>query len=618
MSEVLVAGRKIRTDPSRAIGKGGEADVFDAGGGIALKVYKGPKHPDYAGDEAARRAAVVRIAERGLKLPRFPKRVPERIVAPIDLALDPKTKDVAGYTMRLVPGAEPLLRFAEPSFRKGGAVPVERVLAILRDLHRTVGETHAAGIVIGDFNDLNVLVAGERAFLIDADSFQYGGFLCDVFTERFVDPLLCDPSAAAPALVKPFGEDSDWFAFDALAAQSLLLTGVWGGVHKSVKPGRRALARIPVWHSEVVYPRPAIPWSVLPDDLMQRFHQTFEKDRRGEFPRALLESMRWTRCASCGLEHARPLCPKCVHTAPARVLETITRRGEVVARRVLVTRGTVVHVAIEGTTPRWIVHESGAFRREDGTEILRAPLHPAMRFAIRGDDTLIARGGELTVMTRRTSFRVGIDSPDSFACAGRRIFRAHDGRLLRETTSDVFSPERVGEVLAGQTRIWADEEFGFGLYRAGSVQVAFVFDAERNGIREDVKIPRLTGALIHARCVFGAGRAWLLLAMQEGARIVHQCVSIRRDGRIEAAASAVRGDGTWLGGALEGACAAGPCLFVPTDDGIVRIEAAGGSISKTREFPDTEPFVHSGCRLHAGNDGLWVQSDTELVHLEMK
>ncbi len=60
---------------------------------------------------------------------------------------------------------------------------------------------------------------------------------------------------------------------------------------------------------EVRYPKPAIPYRVLPDDLLDALYRIFVEDRRGVFPRRLLDALAWTRCPSCGVEHARPCLP---------------------------------------------------------------------------------------------------------------------------------------------------------------------------------------------------------------------------------------------------------------------------------------------------------------------
>ena len=47
--DVWVAGKRVRVDPRDALGKGGEADVYRLGADQALKLFKPPEHPDYAG-----------------------------------------------------------------------------------------------------------------------------------------------------------------------------------------------------------------------------------------------------------------------------------------------------------------------------------------------------------------------------------------------------------------------------------------------------------------------------------------------------------------------------------------------------------------------------------------
>lgn len=582
MKEVFLGGRRIRLDPSRLIGSGGEADVFDIGSGLALKLYKGPDHPDYKGLPDEQRAARERLASRPDKLREFPAGLPPRVVAPLETAAD-RTGSLAGYSMRLVPDAEPLLRWAEPGFRR--AVPPAAVAPLFLDLHSTVARLHEAGVVIGDFNDLNVLVASGAAWLIDADSFQFGRHLCPAYTERFVDPLACPPDQLV--LARPHDEASDWYAFDALLFQSLLLTHPYGGVLPGAagRPAARALRRVTVFDKAVRYPRPALPWRVLPDELLQRFYASFVRDARGPFPRALLESLRWTRCAACGAFHARLTCPVCAGPAVASVREKVTVHGAVTVTRLCLTTGEVVAVSPEG----WLVWENGEFRRENGDTVFRGPLRPGTRYFISGGQTASAGRGEV------------------FALAGGRSWWERDGALWREGP---LGDERIGEVLAGQTRFWAGLEFGFGFYRAGGVTVAFVCDASRKGLADGVPLPAFNGRVLDADCVFSGGRAWLLLALESGGRITRRCVLIRKDGRVAAAVD----DPSWLE-TVSGACAAGPYLFAPTDRGVVRVDE---DLARFTEFPETEPFVDSGSRLAARGDGLLAANRREVVRLCLK
>jgi hypothetical protein len=627
--DVYVRGKRVRLDPAASVGKGGEADVFAIGGGSVLKVWKTPEHPDYAAEPAEQDGARDRIALHQRKLREFPKGLPARVIAPEELATDKSGRLVAGYTMRFVDGAEALLRYGEPSFRPLSATSGKA----LADLCGTVEALHARGVVIGDFNDLNVLVKDEEAYVIDADSFQFGPYLCQVFTERFVDPTLCDPAAARPCLGRPYGPGSDWYAFTVMVMQTLLSVGPFGGIYRPKSPSARIpesarpLRRITVFHPEVVYPKPAAPYGVLPDDLLQHLHAVFEKDQRDPFPRRLLDDLAWSKCPACGASHARAVCPFCVTTPPAAIKEITVVRGEVTATRLFATKGRIVAAALEDGELRWLTHEGGELRREDGRVVLEGNVDPFMRFAIQGKTTLIGKGARLVALAPDAPpERIAVDTAGgrpTFAANARHHYYAQGGRLMRASAaasgaiaSLAAAPALVGDVLAGQTRIWAGDRFGFGFYRAGSLSVAFVFDAERPGLKDTVKLPFLAGELVGAECAIDDRRAWIFLAGHARGRATHQCAVVDASGDVLATAQADAGDGSWLG-ALGGKCAAGGFLLSATDAGLVRVEVKAGAIVETRRFPDAEPFVDGASRLFAGRERLFAVSDQEIRSLRI-
>ncbi len=629
--DVYLHQKRVRIDPSACLGKGGEADVFDLGGGTALKVWKTPEHPDYGGLPTEQQAAGERIAAHQDKLRAFPRGLPERVIAPVELATDRSGARVVGYTMPCVAGAEVLLRYADPAARRGGVSAGDAIGALV-DLHDTLTGLHQRGITVGDFNDLNVLVKGRRAFLIDADSFQFGAFLCRVFTERFVDPLLCDPTLPAPLLSRPYSPASDWYAFAVMVMQSLVCVGPYGGIHRPadkalrVAQAARPLHRLTVFHPDVVYPKPAVPYRVLPDDLLHHLHLVFERDQRGAFPRGLLEALAWTRCPVCGGEHAREVCPTCAAAPPAAVKEIVTVRGEVRATRVFATSGVIVAAALGGGTLRWLVHEGGRYLREDGAVVLEGSLDPALVFALQGSVTIVGRGAQAFALAPGAAperFPLdGFRGRPVLAANARFRYFAQGGRLLRRRARGGLAvgiaarveereAERIGDVLAEQTLLWAGDRFGFGFYRAGTVAVAFVFDAERTGLKDTVKLPFLPGEIVGAECALDAERAWIFLAAQHRGRTVHQCVVVDRNGEVLAAAQGESGDGSWLG-TLPGRAAVGGVLFAATDAGIVRVEPRDGALVETRRFPDTEPFVTATTRLFAAEHGLYAVGEREI------
>jgi hypothetical protein len=626
--DVYLRGKRLKLDPTRSLGKGGEADVFDLGGGRALKLFKSPDHPDYQGLPVEQKAAEHRIAVHQNKLRAFPAGLPRQVIAPEELATDRSGRSVIGYAMPIVAPAEPLLRYADPSFRRAG-VASRDVVRLFRDIHAAVSALHAAGVVIGDFNDLNVLVtSGVQPRFIDADSFQFGPYPCTVFTERFVDPLICDGQGTAPRLARPYNANADWYAFAALLMQTLLFVGPYGGVYRPrdvsrrIPHGARPLHRITVFHPEVRYPKPATRYEVLPDELLQHLHRVFEKDERGTFPAALLDRLQFAACPRCAAEHARAACPFCAPGAAAQSRSVLSVRGNVVCTRVFETRGVVVHACVEGGVLRFLYQEASCYRREDGSVIFRGELDPSLRFAILGPSTLVGRGGELAVLSPgRQPERLSVDSDGTgpaFACNGRHRYWTAAGRLLRDAPPRLGGApiDGIGDVLSGQTRIWVGPSFGLGLYRASNLSVAFVFDSERRGINDTLRLPPLPGQLVDAACALDDRRAWLLLARHHGGRTSHLCLTYSRAGALEATAEATAGDGSWLG-TIRGKCATQGMLLAATDAGIVRVEARDGALQMTREFPDTEPFVDAASQLFAGKDGVYVVGASEITALKM-
>ncbi len=619
MAEVFIGGKAITLDPKKMLGQGGEATVYDIGSGVALKVYKQPNHPDFTGQPDIQRAVKDRLAQHQKKLQAFPQGMPAHVVAPKDIATSRDGKTVVGYTMSIVRGAEELLRYTDKVFRQG--VDPNDILMIMRRLHQAVVGIHHAGAVIGDFNDLNVLVKDREPWMIDADSFQFGSFLCAMFTERFVDPILCTTKGGL-MLAKPHTEVSDWYAYTVMLMQLLLYVGPYGGIHRpkniadKMKFSERVNARVTVFHPDVMYPKPAIPYGVLPDELLHEFQEIFCKDKRSEFPAQLLDAVRWTTCTTCGKEHARQTCPQCFKAAPGSVLQKVEVRGKVIASKIFETQGVIVHAVCHHGMLRWLYHEKGAYLREDRTEVLKGKHESEFRFGIRGLQTMIAKQGNLAILhpTQKTE-QMAIDTcrnTSVYSTNGDQLYWLQTGRLLRDGQ---FGPEHVGSVLAGQTLFWVGPAFGFGFYRAGEMSVAFVFSTSGHTLNDGVKIPHIRGQVIDASATFTDDRCYFFLSTQEQGKTINRCILIRANGLVEAIADGEQGDGSWLS-SIRGKAAAGALLFSATDDGISRVEQVGHTLAVVKEFPDTEKFVQEGDHLFVVKEGLAVVSAHHITTLK--
>jgi H/ACA ribonucleoprotein complex subunit 3 len=624
--EVRLGNKRLRLDPSMSIGKGGEADIFSSQG-RAVKVFKQPNHPDYKGLPNEQAAAKVRIAEHQRKLPAFPCGLPSHVVAPEQLVYDSGGNKIVGYTMKQVKAAEVMLRYSERKFRQAG-ITNGQINLIFQDLFATVAGVHQAGVIIGDFNDLNVLVSANEAYLIDADSFQFKQFLCKLFTARFVDPLLCDARKTSPELIIPYNANSDWYAYCVMLLQSWLYVDPYGGIYrpkdkrKLIPHAARPLRRITIFHPEVIYPKPALRYDVLPDEMLHYFHSVFVKDYRGEFPIRELQQVRWTHCTVCQAEHARGICPYCSHQAPAAIKEVVTVRGKVTASRLFHSPGQILFASYQNQALRWLYHEGGFFKRENRLAVVSGKLEPGLQFAIHDTATVIGKEGlMLTFSSEKTvPDKQVVDVFGNLTVFGANQARRYwlsNGRLCADGKLGPEFPETIGSVLGGQTYFWIGEEMGFGFYRAGNLNVAFVFGAQRGGLNDSVTLSHPAGKLIDADCIFSEGRAWFFTSWQSGGKIINRCQVIRKDGTVEATVQADKGEKRWLD-AIHGLTALGRMLFCPTDEGIIRAEIQNETIAETQLFPDTESFVSADSRLLVAKEGMYVVNDHDIYLLKIK
>ena len=626
MKRVWLGRERVDLGGLALLGTGGEAEVFALPDGRALKLFKGPDHPDLQHDSAQRDAAVARLDAHQDKLRAFPSGLPARVVAPETLATqDRRGKRVVGYAMRQIDGAEHLMRWANPR-RRRASIAAARVVEVLLDLHQTITALHDRAVVIGDFNDLNVLVSGgSEAWLIDADSFAYGRFACPMFTERFVDPMLCDAAATAPVLVAPHGPASDWYAFAVMVMRTLLCVGPYGGVFRPrageapVPHAARPLRRITLFDDRVVFPKPALPLHSLSDALVDQLRGVFRDDRRGPFPRAQLEQLAFTRCRDCGLEHAHLRCPAC-SVAVATPAQTQVR-GQVRVDVLLPARGRILSAALDASgNPRLLERSGEELWIHDARGRVRAGnfdrTKPPREAWLAAGEAWVW-DGEALCSTRLDASPLLVDLVEggpAFACHGDHRVWISGGRLLSDPlaagpASGLRGPRELGRVLPRRTRVWLGPRFGLALYCMGAVPVPVTFDPRRRGLADGHTLAPLRGRIVHAGAQLSATHAWLYMVIKRGASLRVRVEVLARSGESLAAMEAeAEGDDperAWLR-SLDGAVAVEGLLLVPTDAGIVRVEVRGGAPGPTRSFPDTAPFVDAAASLLAGPLGLCV------------
>lgn len=588
--DLFLAGRKLRLSDADLIGEGGEARVFKSNG-LAVKVF----HEVAAADVAQTRARVIKLE----KLKRFPTGLPANVLAPVELARNSRD-EVVGFSMQAVTGADDAARLSQRRYRDA-RVSNDAVSTLFRTLAQTLEALHARGVTVGDLNDGNVLVRPLDAsvFLIDADSMQFDGLPCAVGHERFLDPKLYGVDlSSAPK----FDAGTDWYAFAVMLFSSWLYVHPYGGTHATLPTLlRRAEGRHSVMRDDVAVPRVAASWKTLSDDAADYFQQLFERDRRLPPPASVLET-RWSSC-TCGVTHARAVCPVCKTLGPLATKPLVRTKGRCIAKQIFETPGRVLDAAVQGRVV-YAYEADGVVRREDGTVVVPRPLHAREQLSIGGNATwlLDERGGlsrfEAGHLVERA--QTGLKGP--LACDVGVAYRAENEWLVEQ-----FSGARVGKILEGQTQVWTGAQLGLGLYRAGGLAVSFVLRTGRAGLKQ-CSLP-MTGRLVAADAVFDAEHALLSVTLeQQGRDVVHRWL-FSASGEVL---------GRSVGGRPGHAALLGGRVVIGADDGLVALKLDGGHLLEGALFPDTQPFLSAQDRLLAQSDGsLVVVTSREVLQLSL-
>lgn len=612
-------GDRVSLDPSKLRGKGGEAYIYETTSNRVAKIFKEKDDPDFDLFPVQQKEAEKRLALHQTKLREFPfAKLPQSVVVPLDLLTDISGKKILGYEMEYLRNLETLMQYLDRDFRDRGGIDTNTMVQFFRDLHPTVKKIHEVGVVIADFNALNVLYQNGKARLVDADSMQNSKYLSPMFTAAYVDPHHCDPKLKSLMMVKPHDIMSDWYAFEVMLMEALLYVRPWGGVYKPkdkkmmVPLDARPLRGISIFHPEVVYPKPATPLNVLPDDFLSHLYETFEKGKRGEFPLMLL-NIKFVKCTNCGYEHGRGVCPNCSTGVPSQKMAQV--RGSVRVDFAFQTNGLIIFSTVQRGELKYIYNLDGKFFREDGSVALAGNLDTNMRYRIQDRKTIIAKNGLMIVLENGKAVeKIVVDSYGNLPLIdanSKHYYWSSGGFLYR---NESYGPEVIGNVLEGQTLFWAGEKFGFGFYRAGNLTRAFVFDADRSGINDTVKIVPIKGQLIDSTCVFAGTHAWFMTTEKNGPKIVNRVQVINSLGEIEATDECENGDGSWLG-KIRGKLPTGNFILSATNEGIVRAEISNGKIVPTKEFPDTEPFVDENSFLLPSLSGIYVIRKKEILSM---
>ncbi len=303
-------------DIGRRLGEGGEGTVYVGDDSSVVKIYKvaPPK------DRQEKLRLLVELGNDPLK----------RIAAwPTALVRDGRGVP-AGFMMPRVDNRIPFNQITSPVDRKRLAPNRhwDFLAHVCRNVAAAMQLIHDSGVVIGDVNDLNILVSLEsgRITFIDVDSFQItqGG---RSFPSGVGVPMYLPPELQGTSLVGMLRTvEHDRFALAVLIFQALMM-----GRHPYVGIGNVGSRELPDMIRELPFaygdraramgisvPPGALPLSVLTPELAELFTASFDRRSRPEAKRwiAALDNFK-NALSRCGenaghmMVASRGACPWC-------------------------------------------------------------------------------------------------------------------------------------------------------------------------------------------------------------------------------------------------------------------------------------------------------------------
>lgn len=606
----LIRGRRhvIDLDDVRdRAGSGGEA-VVKIIDGEAVKI-RHQYDPDLAG-----------------KLRDTPKGVHPNVIMPQEPVLDARDPSrVIGFTMKLVEGISrtptrepetfPISMFGDADFQSQHNLTWQKLVRVLLNLHDRVGDVHKSGIILGDFNEKNVLVNVRtlEVFLVDMDAAWWGKWKTFTFTSEFTDARLLRAGAEQgdPPVLIPnarYTQETDWYAYTAIVCKVLIGgTPYRDGVHQP-KDGseiqrlnQRVLSRLTYFDKSIrlasdAYRHP----SALPAGLGLFLRDVFVEDRRETpFPRAFLETYVQITCA-CGAKHGRRKCPKCGRPGITVATTPYFKPGEQPASNRHSDgneAGIIIATTPFGENIRYVHHHNGVYRREDGSIVLRRSFSPGITALVAGERTVLIAGQKFAIVgkrrapkkyyaTQRTLGRITV------AANSRHVYWMNGNHLVREDSLRGITS--IGPCPANMTSVWAGEQFGVALVHEQSGTSIRTFTD--TGFTGSSPLPILPGTIVDAVCVVGNDLAWLKVTTQWARKRTTTVYVINTAAQLLATAEA-DGSTTYLGRLASSALAVSNMLFVPVEGvGLVRFKIEHGAVymdgalNHTTTFQDTVGF----------------------------
>jgi len=617
--QVIYQGTPITIDPKKSIGSGGEANIV-VHGNVAFKIYHQP------------------TAERAKKLQDFLSHrfaFPVNVMAPIDNLYDNRNK-VIGFAMGIADNCKDIRNLSVTKFRSVQQITTNHVVDCFTQTKTTLDSIHDLGIIVGDFNDLNILfdITTYVPIYIDVDSFQFDSYPCIVGTEDFIDPSLYGVDLTKKPM---FTQQTDWYSFAVILFKSLFFVHPYGGIQQQHKTlFTRAQNNVWVFDKSVTYPVMGKKPETISDELLTYFSEIFCHGQRPNLPITLLQSLQnsFIECSACKTfyHNSRGTCPQCMQVTP-QITANLSKvkmtkqvgKEQCVASTLFQIEGTILFTKVINDTIVVISYDgkntnlSLVTKNSENTITLWQGFQKDFRYEYFLPHYLVvAQNTKVLIfdVSNKSIKHVGSTSTMLYrnepviTCDNDGFYRLTNNTIMRGSIvgGNNFIETDIMSSIENQTWIQAGKYLNFGFYRIFEKYQFFIFTPT---VRYEIKLPDLPGQVIDMDVITSVNSVLLLRKNIHNGRTYSHWHIIDDKGKILETKSEESISSELLSN-IYGKTFAGSNLIHPTDSGIA-IEKHGNVSVKA----STASYVNDSSQLMLYTQGILSILTNKIIYLEL-
>ncbi len=253
---------------------GGEAFIYPDDEGTAIKIFK--SHVDLP----FKTQILAKAIEKDALIQNFNKEHPDIHIVTVSKLLYLKQGSsikLKGFTQEFIPDSYKISSLKDREFVKEQKYSLIDIVDILCKVSKAIEFLHSIGGFIGDLNGGNILIKGNKVYVIDIDGMSFDDVRNCVYTNMYIYP----PSAESNNITM----DDDWYSLAIQAFYYMTYSHPFRGVCNNSKVPANEMERMKAHMSvlgdhNIAAPNISIGWDFLPEDMLNYFLDTFEGTKR--------------------------------------------------------------------------------------------------------------------------------------------------------------------------------------------------------------------------------------------------------------------------------------------------------------------------------------------------